>query len=109
MLPVGNITLNARDRYTLWHRRFAYLGSAKLRDLYKITTLNKPITIAVDYNNICEICALTKFRNQRNYTINERKPDVLVLISIDIYGALPTSRDGYIYFLLIINNYLKKI
>lgn len=44
--------------YKLWHRRFAHLGSAKLRNLHKITTLEKPIPIAENKENICEVCAI---------------------------------------------------
>ena len=109
MSPEGNITPNAREKYILWHRRFAHLGSAKLRNLHKVTTLDKPIVIAVDHDNVCEVCALTKFKNQRNHTVSERKSDVLALVSIDICGALPTSRNNYNYFLLIVDNYSRKI
>ena len=63
MSPKGNITLNARKKYILWHYRFVYLGSTKLRNLYKITTFNKPIVIAVNYNNIYEVYVFIKFKN----------------------------------------------
>ena len=109
ILLSGDITTNARDRYTLWHRRYAYLGSAKIRDLYKVTTLDKPITIAVNHDNICKVCAFIKFRNQRNHIVSERKTDVLALVSIDIYGALPIFYKGYVYFLLIVDNHSRKI
>ena len=70
---------------------------------------NKFITIVVNYNNIYEIYAFIKFKNQRNYIINKRKFNVFILILINIYEILLNFRNNYIYFLLIVNNHLKKI
>lgn len=38
--------------YELWHRRFAHIGSAKLRDLHKVTTLSKPIPIVKEDGHV---------------------------------------------------------
>ena len=92
--------------YKLWHRRFAHLGSAKLRDLHKVTTLSKPIPIVKEEGHVCEVCALTKFRNKRGHQVSERKAAILNLISIDICGPLPLSYAGYSYFLEIVDNHL---
>jgi len=95
-------------RYTLWHRRFAHLGSAKLRKLHEVTTLQKPVPIVEDSTNPCEVCALTKICNKRNHHVSERKASILALVSIDICGPLPISRQGYQYFLEIIDNYSRR-
>ncbi len=95
--------------YRLWHRRFAHLGAAKLRDLHKVTTLSKPIPIVKDNADVCEVCALTKFVNQRGHNISERKANILALISIDICGPLPLSFTGYQYFLEIVDSHSRKI
>jgi len=94
--------------YKLWHRRFAHLGPAKLRDLHKVTTLKKPIPIVHDQENVCEVCALTKFNNRKGHEISEHKAAILNLISVDICGPLPLSRDGYAYFLEIVDNHSRK-
>ena len=96
-----------RDLYTLWHRRLGHLGSAKIRNLHKVTTLKKPIPI-VETDAPCEVCAITKMTNKRNRTLAERRPRILALVSIDICGPLPIFRLGYEYFLEIIDNYSRR-
>ncbi len=94
--------------YKLWHRRFAHLGSAKLRHLHKVTTLKTPIPIDDSHENTCEVCALTKFTNKRG-NVSERKASILALISIDICGPLPLSHEGLSYFLEVVDNHSRKI
>ena len=94
--------------YKLWHRRFAHLGPAKLRDLHKITTLEKPIPIVHNHDDVCEVCALIKFNNHKGHKVSERKAVILNLVSIDICGPLPLSRDDYVYFLKIVDNHSRK-
>jgi len=74
--------------YRLWHHQFAHLGTAKLHDLHKVTTLSKPIPIVKNNANVCKVCALTKFVNQQGHNISERKANILALIFIDICGPL---------------------
>jgi hypothetical protein len=97
------------DIYKLWHRRFAHLGSEKLRNLHKVTTLEKPIPVFIEHDSVCEVCALTKFRNRHSQSVSDRKTSVLALVSIDICGPLPRSHAGYTYFLVIVDNYSRKL
>ena len=53
--------------YELWHQHFVHLDSVKLCDLYKIMTLSKSILIVKKKDHVCEVCALTKFRNKREH------------------------------------------
>ena len=53
--------------YKLWHWCFAHLDSVKLCNLYKIMTLSKSIFIVKKKDHVCEVCALTKFRNKREH------------------------------------------
>ena len=92
--------------YKLWHWCFAHLGSVKLCNLHKIMTLSKSIFIVKKKDHICEVCALTKFRNKREHQVSERKTAILNLISIDICGPLPLSYTDYSYFLKIVDNHL---
>ena len=93
--------------YRLWHRRFGHLGSAKLRNLHKVTTLKNPIPI-VEEQDPCEVCSMTKLTNRRNHTCSERKKEILEDISIDICGELPRSRLGYRYFIEIVDNHSRR-
>ena len=95
------------ETYRLWHRRFAHLGREKLRNLHKVTTLEKPIPTSNE-EYVCEVCALTKLTNRKGKA-TERKTSLLALISIDICGPLPASREEYTYFLKIVDNYSRKI
>lgn len=36
-------TVSDKERYMLWHRRFAHLGPKKIRNLHKVTALAKPV------------------------------------------------------------------
>ena len=107
-IPTPNKADKILETYRLWHRRFAHLGREKLRNLYKVTTLEKPIPISKDEDHVCEVCALTKLTNKRGKT-TERKTSLLALVSIDICGPLPASQEGYIYFLEIVDKYSRKI
>ncbi len=49
-------------RYRLIHRRFAHLGLDKLRNLYKVTILKRPVLVLID-REIYRVCKLTKLRN----------------------------------------------
>jgi len=42
-------------RYLLWYRRFAYLGPDIIRNLYKVTILNKPIRI-LSNRRVYKVC-----------------------------------------------------
>lgn len=58
---------------------------------------------------MCDVCALTKFRNMRGHQVSERKAAILNLISIDICDPLPLSYAGYQYFLEIVDNHSRRI
>ena len=98
----------AKEKFKLWHQRFAHLGAAKLQDLHKVTTLKKSIPTTTDPGSVCEVCALTKMTNKRGHYISPQKSNILDLVSIDICGPLPTSWAGYRYFLEIIDNHSRR-
>ncbi len=49
-------------KYKLIYRRFTYLGLDKLRNLYKVTILKRPVIVLTD-KEIYRVCKLTKLRN----------------------------------------------
>ncbi len=49
-------------RYRLIYRRFAYLRLDKLRNLYKVTMLKRPVLVPID-REIYRVCKLIKLRN----------------------------------------------
>jgi len=73
-----------------------------------MTTLRKSISIAKDAKDSCEIYALIKIRNKRNYYVNERKTFILIFVLIDICESLLTSRLRHQYFLKIVDNHSRK-
>ena len=79
-------------RYRLMHRRFAHLGPEKLRNLHKVTTLKRPVTVPVD-REMCRVCKLTKLRNKTSKVLSPWKGSILALVSMDFAGPfLPTTR-----------------
>ena len=102
------ISTEEKERYNLWHRRFAHLGPGKLKSLHKVTTLDKAIRIPKDMCP-CQVCALMKMRNQTTKKLSPWKEELLELISIDIAGPFSMSLLGNRYFLEIVENKCRKI
>ena len=102
-----SVSTSKLEEYRLWHRRFAHMGKAKLGNLHNVTTLKKPIPIVEDPTP-CKVCCTTKLTNSRNKRLAIRKPFVLALVSIDICGELPTSWQGYRYFLKVVDNHSRR-
>jgi hypothetical protein len=96
-----------KERYLLYHRRFAHLGPAKIAKLHEVTTLQKKIRVP-ETMELCEVCALTKMRNSIPKQLREHKAAKLALIQFDIAGPFPTSLRGNRWFLLIIDSYTRK-
>jgi len=94
------------ELYNLYYRRFLHLRSEKLRNLYKVTTLSKAILI-VDTDYPCKVCSLTKMKKRRGEATH-RKKGILQLVSLDICGPILLLRLGFRYFLIIVDNYLRK-
>ena len=75
--PAQDETLNLDTQtqdaeYQLWHRRFAHLGTEKIRTLHKVTTLSNPVKIPQDRTIPCEVCSLTKMKNRRGKMTQEK-------------------------------------
>ena len=104
----GPIDQAQKDRYDLWHRRFAHLGVYKIRHLHDVTTLKKKIRIPSKLA-ICKPCKVAKMRNRIDRKVRRRKDKPLDLVSIDICGPLPVSLKGNRYFLQIVDNYSRMV
>jgi hypothetical protein len=58
----GELNQFAKDRYLLFHKRFAHLGPMRNSKLYTMTTLDQPIKVPKDLE-ICKVCAVAKMNN----------------------------------------------
>lgn len=103
------VSENIIKTYKLWHWHFTHLRTVKLHNLHQITILSKLISIIKNDINICEICTLIKFINQRKHIVSKKKINILTLILINICESLLLSIADYQYFLKIVNNHLQKI
>jgi len=103
----SELKASEKERYLLYHRRFAHLGPAKIATLHEVTTLQNKIRVPVK-KEICEVCALTKMRNRIPTQLRDHKAEKLALIQFDIAGPFPTSLRGNRWFLLIIDSYTRK-
>lgn len=106
-LDQAELEIQEKERYMLYHRRFAHLGPAKIAKLHKVTTLQKKIKVP-EKKEICEVCALTKMRNSIPKQLRDHKAGKLALVQFDIAGPFPTSLRGNRWFLLIIDSYTRK-
>jgi hypothetical protein len=79
------------DNYMLYHRRFAYLRSAKIANLHKVTTMTTPVKVV---KHTCQTCTMTKLRKLRG-KVSARKDYPLERISVDTCGPFPTLREGF--------------
>ena len=102
-----DLKMKEKERYMLYHRRFAHLGLAKIAKLHEVTTLQEKIRVP-EVREICEVCALTKMRNKISKQLREHKATKLALIQFDIAGPFPTSLRGNRWILLIIDSYTRK-
>jgi hypothetical protein len=89
-----------KERYTLFHRRFAHLGPDKLRNLHKVTTLKEKIKIPQD-RGICDVCSLAKLHNKIPKTLRDWNTELLGRVQFDIAGPFPRSIRKNRWFLLI--------
>ncbi|KAF7566254.1 hypothetical protein PtrM4_145740 [Pyrenophora tritici-repentis] len=103
----SELKVNEKERYLLYHRRFAHLGPAKIAKLHEVTTLQKKIQVP-EKIEICEVCSLTKMKNSIPKQLREHKATKLALVQFDIAGPFPTSLRGNRWFLLIIDSYTRK-
>jgi hypothetical protein len=90
------------ERYLKYHQRFAHLGPDKIRNLHKVTTLQRRIKIPRD-RDICDVCAITKLKNRIPKKLSAWPKTILDLIQFDVAGPLPTTIRGNRWFLLIID------
>jgi hypothetical protein len=95
------------ERYKLFHRRFAHLRPEVIKNLHRVTTLKERVHIP-EKREICEVCALTKLRNQTSKVLSPWKDSVLELVSLDIAGPFPESLRGNRYFAQVIDNATRK-
>jgi hypothetical protein len=98
---------SAKDRYLLFHGRFAHLGPKKISKLHTVTTLDQLIKVPKDLK-IYEVCAIAKMKNTIPKTLANHMISKLTLIQFDIASPFPTSLQGNRYFLLIIDSYTCK-
>lgn len=92
-----------KAQWELWHRRFAHYGAKSLRNVHKVTTLDKPIPTFESRDCPCRVCLTTKMKRSYGGT-TEQKQSIMELISVDICGPLPVSRKGFKWFLQIVDN-----
>lgn len=90
------------ERYLKYHQRFAHLGPNKIRNLHKVTTLQKKIKIPKDLD-ICDVCAITKLKNRIPKKLSTWPKVILDLIQFDVAGPFPATIRGNRWFLLIID------
>ncbi|KAF7569560.1 UBN2 multi-domain protein [Pyrenophora tritici-repentis] len=103
----SELKVNEKERYLLYHRRFAHLGPTKIAKLHEVTTLQKKIQVP-EKIEICEVCSLTKMKNSIPKQLREHKATKLALVQFDIAGPFPTSLRGNRWFLQIIDSYTRK-
>ncbi|KAI0994162.1 hypothetical protein K3495_g14020, partial [Podosphaera aphanis] len=101
----ADIKFSDKERYLLWHRRFAHAGKEKIRTLHHVSNLKQRILVpSSSQEEVCEVCAITKMKNKISKTLSPWKEKRLGLIQLDIAGPFPTSLRGNKYFMLIIDN-----
>ena len=75
--------MNEKERYMLYHRRFAQLTPAKIAKFHEVTTRQEKIRVP-EVKEICEVCALTKMRINISKQLRDHKVTKLALIQFDI-------------------------
>jgi hypothetical protein len=94
----------------LWHRRFCHINTKYIVS----TSKNNSVRDLPEFKNTelnCESCRLAKSRRVSYKPISKVRSDrPLQLLHLDVCGPLPTqTREGYKYFLTIIDDYSRKV
>jgi hypothetical protein len=95
------------ERYLKYHQRFAHLGPNKIRNLHKVTTLEKRVKVPRNLD-VCDVCALTKMKNKIPKELSPWSNEILGQIQFDVAGPFPASIRGNQWFLLIIDVYTRR-
>ena len=93
--------------YQLKHRRLEHFKKSKIKTFHIVITLSK-VSIAKKHEAVCEVCALIKSINRLDHQVNERALNILTLLFINICEQLLVSREDYVYFLEIVDNYFRR-
>jgi hypothetical protein len=83
------------------------MGASKLRNVYKVTNLSKPILVNSALLQ-CEACDKAKIRTHINQELSKREDEPLALVYIDICGPFDKLLRGYRFFIEIHDNYTRK-
>lgn len=97
-----------RERYNLYHRRFNHVGPNLLRTLHQVTDLKRPINIPAKIE-ICDVCAVTKFKKRLRKKLAKHKDKKLALIAVDTAGPFPPSIRGFRWFAEVVDNWSRKV
>lgn len=94
----------------LWHRRFCHINTKYIVN----TSKNNSVKDLPELKNTelnCESCRLAKSRRVTYKPLTKvRSEKPLQLLHLDVCGPLPTqTREGYKYFLTIIDDYSRKV
>ena len=95
---------------TLWHRRFAHLNHASIRDLIsKELVQGMTITSQTPPDPICEPCIAGKqHRGPIPRSASHHATQALELVHSDVHGPLPVqSRHGYKYWITFIDDHTR--
>lgn len=86
----NNLTSTEKERYLLYHRYFAHLGSQKFKNPHLVTNLKRPIKIPnLREARLCEVCLLIKMRNKTSNELVKWKTTKLALIHFNITSPFP--------------------
>ena len=94
--------------YQLKHRRLEHFKKSKIKTFHIVITLSK-VSIAKKHEAVCEVYVLIKSTNRLDHQISERAFNILTFLFINICEQLLASRENYVYFLEIVDNYFRRI
>ena len=92
--------------FELWHKRLGHVACNVISILNKYGFLN--VTSILPKPSICPFCELSK-QHHLPFQLNEKRSlHVLDMVHCDLWGPSPvTSVDGYRYYDLIVDDYLR--
>ncbi|GJY30675.1 retrovirus-related pol polyprotein from transposon TNT 1-94 [Tanacetum coccineum] len=103
MALAATVGVSRKASFELWHNRLGHVSFDVISTLNKLGVLD--VTSILPKPNICKPCQLSKSQRLPFELNSKRSSYPLDLIHCDLWGPAPVSSDGYLYYIIFVDDY----
>ncbi|GJU90139.1 retrovirus-related pol polyprotein from transposon TNT 1-94 [Tanacetum coccineum] len=103
MALAATVGVSRKASFELWHNRLGHVSFDVISTLNKLGVLD--VTSILPKPNICKPCQLSKSQRLPFELNSKRSSYPLDLIHCDLWGPAPVSSDGYLYYVIFVDDY----